>query len=219
MLVIGVAGGVASGKSLVSRHLKRLGAEIFDADRAGHEVLREPEVRQAVRERWGDRILDDQGAVNRSAVAQIVFATPPTDEELLFLERLTHPRIEQRLHQHIAELAEKGAKVLVLDAALLHEAGWARFCNKTVFVDTPREIRLKRALDRGWMEKEFAAREAAQDPAETKRSRADWIVDNSGTPEETFAQVEAFWNSLDRGSSRTEHLRSPLHQTDLDGDN
>ncbi len=199
MLVIGVVGGVASGKSLVSEHLQQLGAEVLDADRAGHEVLREPDIERALRDQWGDVVFGDDGRISRAAVAKIVFDEPPEGpQQLAYLEQITHPRIEEKLRKRKAELAQSGdVKAVVLDAALMFEAGWNRFCNKIVFVQTPRESRLARARQRGWSEAEFAAREAAQESLENKRSCADWIIDNSGAPEHTFAQVQRFWLSLD----------------------
>ena len=83
-----------------------------------------------------------------------------------------------------------------MDAALLLEAGWDQWCEKTVFVEAPREARLARAMARGWKEEEFAAREAAQESLDRKRARADVIIDNSGSPQRTQAQVEQFWASL-----------------------
>jgi dephospho-CoA kinase len=88
--------------------------------------------------------------------------------------------------------------VAVLDAPLLLEAGWDELCEKIVFVEAPREARLARARARGWGEEDFAAREGAQESLHRKRARADAIIDNSGSPERTQAQVEQFWASLIR---------------------
>ena len=89
-----------------------------------------------------------------------------------------------------------GVKVAVLDAPLILEAGWDKLCEKLVFVDAPPEVRLARALARGWNEEDFAARQAAQESLDLKRRRADVIIDNSGSPQRTEAQVEHFWHSL-----------------------
>ena len=198
MILIGILGGVASGKSAVSHRLRSLGAEVLDADREGHAVLREAEVKGAIRHRWGERVFDAAGEVNRPAVAEIVFAaTPESKAELTFLEQLTHPLIGQRLQEQLAELQREGARVAVLDAPVMLKAGWDRLCQRIVFVDAPRDVRLARARQRGWTEADFAAREAAQEPLETKRSRADVTLDNSLTRQHLFAQVDRFWRSLD----------------------
>jgi len=197
MIVVGIAGGVASGKSLVSKQLEELGAIILDADRVAHEVLREPEVKESIRRRWGEAVFDEQDDVNRKAVAKIVFSESPQGAvELQYLEELTHPRIGQRLRKRMDELASDATtKVVVLDAAVMFKASWDRFCDKIIFVDAPRDLRLERAKSRGWSEINFLAREAAQEVLEIKEDRADFIVDNSLTPNETREQIKEFWNS------------------------
>ena len=201
MIVIGIVGGIASGKSLVSRRLSELGAEVLDADRIGHQVLRHPEVQRAIRGRWGDRVFDADGQVDRGRLAAIVFGDPPGNrEELDYLEQLTHPEIRQCLRETMDRIARADAgAVVVLDAALLLEAGWDRFCDKILFVEAPRSVRLDRAKQRGWTEAGFAAREAAQTSVETKRERADIVIDNSSTPEHTYNQLETMWRALASG--------------------
>jgi len=197
MHVVGILGGVASGKSLVARYLEQRGAGLLDADRAGHEVLRKPEIREAARARWGDAIFDQEGQIDRERLAEIVFAAPPEGpRERTFLEQLTHPEIGRLLEQQAAQMAADGCQVAVLDAPLLLEAGWDRFCDTLVMVDTPREQRLERARKRGWSEEDFIAREGVQESLDSKRKRADVVVDNSGSPEETQARLERFWHSL-----------------------
>lgn len=195
--IIGLLGGVASGKSLVAECLEQLGAARLDADRVGHEVLREPEVEAAIRARWGEAVFDCDGRVDRPAVARIVFA--PTVEgraELFFLEQLTHPRIGIRLRDEADKLTAAGKQFLVLDAPVLLKAGWDSLCSVILYVDAPRELRLQRALGRGWSAEEFARREAAQESTETKRKRADFVVDNSGEAAETREQVKVWWRGF-----------------------
>ncbi len=196
MKVIGILGGVASGKSFVSRALADLGAGVLDADRAGHEVLRRPETEAAVRRRWGDGVFGADGHVDRSRLAARVFGeSPSAGEDRRCLEQLLHPEIGRRLKQEAERMEAAGCPAAVLDAPLLIEAGWDRLCSCLVFVDAPRHLRLARGLARGWSEKDFAAREGVQESLDFKRKRADVIVDNSGSPEETQAQVERFWRS------------------------
>jgi dephospho-CoA kinase len=197
MMLIGVLGGIASGKSVVAARLSQLGAEILDADRIGHEVLEKPEVKAALTQRWGTQILDGRGRVDRGRVARLVFAAPPQGpEELAFLEHWTHPRIGQRLQQRLAELARDGrVTAAVLDAPVMIKAGWDKLCDRILFVEAPPEQRLARARLRGWSETEYAAREAVQESLAEKRSRADVIIDNSSSLEFTCAQVDRFWRS------------------------
>lgn len=197
MLTLGLVGGIASGKTLVAACFRDLGAVVLDADRAGHAVLREPDVIAALVERWGEKILDTDGQVSRKAVAKIVFA-PGNEAEKRFLEGLTHPRIEQRLQQELdeAKAASPPPPAVVIDAALLFEAGWDKLCDKIVFVDAPRDVRLERAVRRGWSAEQFAAREAAQMPVEQKRQRADVLIRNVKTLEYVRDVVRMTWRHL-----------------------
>ena len=196
MRVIGLIGGIASGKSLVARQLVDLGAGWLDADRAGHEVLELADVREAIRQRWGNEVFGADGKLSRPAIGRRVFGAESATADREFLENVTHPRIGELLGRQAADLEAEGKQVLVLDAPLLIEAGWNEFCDKTVFVDAPREVRLQRARERGWSEAEFDAREAAQTSLDIKRKRADVILDNSGSAEATREQVERLWRSL-----------------------
>jgi dephospho-CoA kinase len=196
MKILGLLGGVASGKSLVARHFAALGALVLDADRAGHEVLRSAEVEAAARQRWGDAVFGPDGHIDRSQLAKVVFAPPPDGpREREYLENLAHPRIGRVLLAQ-AEDCRPVPPLAVLDAPLILEAGWDKLCDRLAFVDVPREVQLARALERGWTEEEFAAREAAQESLDSKRRRADLIIDNSASAEHTQAQVERIWKSL-----------------------
>jgi len=220
MKVLGLLGGVASGKSLVSRQLAELGAVVLDADHAGHEALRLPHVEEAARQRWGKAVFTPEGHIDRSQLAKIVFAAPPDGpRERKYLEELTHPEIGRRLlTQAVAlralspesllqhgtekvgsdqsEAKKTASRLAVIDAALLLEAGWDRLCDYFAFIEVPEEVRLARALQRGWTEEDFAAREAAQESLDSKRARADLIIDNSGSAEHTQAQVQRLWQFL-----------------------
>ncbi|MEN6557282.1 MAG: dephospho-CoA kinase [Thermoguttaceae bacterium] len=196
MRIIGIVGGVASGKSVVAEHMARLGAAVIDADQLGHEALRLPRVEAAARQRWGETVFGVDGRIDRARVAAIVFGEgPKAERERKYLEKLTHPEIARRLWQQ-AVAASVRAPLVVLDAALLTETGWDKWCEKVVFVDAPREMRQLRAAARGWEKEDFAAREAAQESLDRKRERADVIIDNSGPLERTQAQVEQLWASL-----------------------
>lgn len=196
--VIGLLGGVASGKTLVAECLEALGAGRLDADRAGHEALRDPQVIAALEARFGREVLVE-GQLDRKAIATRVFAPPPAGPaNLAFLESLTHPRIGEILMAQAEELTAAGHELLVLDAAVMLKAGWHQLCDKVIFVDAPPEVRRRRAMTRGWSEAEFAAREGAQESLDEKRRHADFVIDNSGSPESTRAQVERLWPELSR---------------------
>jgi dephospho-CoA kinase len=197
MRIIGITGGVASGKTAVAQAFAALGAGVLDADRAGHEALRLPHVEAAARRRWGDAIFGPDGRIDRARLARVVFAAgPEAERERKYLEQLTHPEIGRLLTRQAEAFEAAGAKVAVADAALLFEAGWNKMCERNVFIESPREVRLARALARGWTAADFAAREGVQESLDRKRALADVIIDNSSSPERTQAQVEQFWASL-----------------------
>jgi dephospho-CoA kinase len=202
MPILGLLGGVASGKSTVAQHFAALGATVLDADRAGHEVLQMPSVLAAARDRWGEGIfsISPAGQIDRSKLAKIVFAPPPDGpRERAYLESLTHEEIGRKLLAQ-AEAAQTKSTTkycwAILDAPLLLEAGWDKLCKRLVFVEVPREERLRRAVARGWSEADFAARQAAQESLDFKRQRAADIIDNSGSAEHTYGQVLSLWKSL-----------------------
>jgi dephospho-CoA kinase len=194
MQIIGLIGGVASGKSAVAAALARRGAITFDGDEFGHQVLDEPEVRDALVARWGTSVLGSDGRIARPAVANIVFgARPAAAQEREFLEQLVHPGIRRRIEAAIRRLPDDSVPAIVLDAALLIEAGWSGVCSLIAFVECPRAERLRRARARGWSEEDFSRREAAQLPIEEKRRHANHTIDNSGSLEELAGAVSRFW--------------------------
>lgn len=191
MILIGILGGIGSGKSLVAHELAQLGAVILDGDRMGHLVLEEPEVKQALCARWGNSILQKDGTVYRRAVAQIVFGDAPNSkEELKFLEALTHPRIGQRLFDELEQLQSSGqVEVAVLDAPVMTKTGWHKRCDRLWFIECPKTERVRRVAARGWTSEQLEAYEAAQDPLEWRKSLCDTVIDNSGDPSSTRQRV------------------------------
>lgn len=186
--VIGLIGGMGSGKSRVAAELERHGGCIISGDQLGHEALGRPEIRDQVVRLWGAEILAEDGAVNRRRLATKVFNHPA---ELRKLEGLVFPGIERRVREEIARAAaDPQVSFVVMDAAVMLEAGWNNVCDWIVYVHAPRAVRLKRlAEQRGWEEKEVEARERAQMSLSEKVSRADFVVDNSASTEQLARQV------------------------------
>jgi dephospho-CoA kinase len=197
MYLLGIVGGVASGKSFVASELQQLGAEILNADAAGHAVLCDPAVIAAFRERWGEAVLSPTGEIVRAEVARRVFGSEdsPAAEERAFLNQITHPRIRARLESTLAEYRQQQQSLVVLDAALLFETNWNTLCQGILFIDSPREQRLARALSRGWSAEQFAAREAAQWPVEEKRRRATWVLENAGSQDDLRSKLRDWYQS------------------------
>ncbi|MDR2754677.1 MAG: dephospho-CoA kinase [Planctomycetaceae bacterium] len=198
MLILGLIGGIGSGKSTVAEMFCRLGAERIDADQIGHEVLQYHDVQTAARNHWGDRIFDANGKLNRKMLAQIVFEPSEAGHlELSFLNFLVHPHITQKIEDQIRHFSESQCHYLILDAPLLLEQHWEQRVNSLVFVDAPRSIRLARIQKRGWTQTELDAREQTQLSIEKKRHAADWIINNSGNLDETLDHVKKIWQNLE----------------------
>jgi dephospho-CoA kinase len=188
--VIGVVGGIGSGKSRVAAEFAKHGGRVIDADMAGHHALRQPDVKAQVVGRWGREILDENGEVARKKLARVVFADA---DERRALEAMVFPWIGQELRRQIAAARDDPeVRLIVLDAAVMLEAGWNSECDRVVYVDVPRDERYRRlAQQRGWTAEEVQAREAAQWPLDVKAARADHTLDNAGPPEALAAQVES----------------------------
>jgi len=201
MHVIGLVGGIARGKSTVAAELAALGAVVLNADRAAHEAINRPEVKQTLVERWGEAILDRSGEVLRQAIAERVFAPSLTDnQELEFLESLLHPLVRRQFKSELAELAQRGAAAavatVVIDAPLLLDAGWEDLCDFIVFVESSEQDRVERAGPRNWSHSEISRREAAQMPIDEKRRRATHVIRNLGSRGDLQGEVRAFWDSI-----------------------
>lgn len=188
-LVIGVCGGVASGKSVVTQQLAKLGAAVIHADQIGHAVLRDPEVIRLLLEHFGQEIRsrEEPNQLSRAAIAAIVFGASETAQaQRAFLESVTHPRIRQLIRQQLKQLREQKnpPPAIVLDVPLLFESGWHTECDEIIFVQAPYAERLQRATERGWQIEQFHAREAAQLDLAEKEKRSSVILDNTGTLDE-----------------------------------
>ncbi len=193
--VIGLLGGVGSGKSTAAEEFARLGCAVIDADRVGHDVLGEGEVIESLLSRWGRGVLRPDGQVDRSAVAEIVFGS---EKELAFLNGVTHPRIARRIAQRIEALqGEEEVPAVVLDAAVMLEAGWDRQCDVLIFVHAPGEVRRRRVLDsRGWNAQRWEQRENSQIALDRKADRCSYQLDNSSDASHLREQVRTLFHRI-----------------------
>ena len=186
--VIGLLGAPGSGKSLIARQLESLGCAVIDADALAHEALNEDEVRQALSDWLGPDILDAAGRVDRKRLGERVFGDA---DALARLEGLIHPRVGQRRAARRAEHeADPAVRAIVEDSPLLFEKGLAEDCDVLLFVDAPRAVRAARvAAGRGWSEAELDRREKNQASLDTKRSQADYVIDNSASEAQALSQA------------------------------
>lgn len=189
--VIGVLGGIASGKTTVAEMLGSLGARVIDADKMVHQFLDTPEIKARLRERWGEAVFDDQGRVDRPRLSRIVFSN---GEALKALTDILHPPVLQAIRK---ELSEEDAGVVILDAALLEETGLVELCDLLIFVEAEEEIKEKRARQwRNWPPGEVSRRAHFQAAEELKRRKAHYVINNNFSREKTFNQVKEFWNKF-----------------------
>jgi len=188
--VVGILGGIGSGKSTVVRQVEDLRLQIIDADRIGHDLLSAPGILDQLRAAFDSSIFDDTGEVIRPRLAHVVFGeTPAHANALSRLNQIIHPAIRQEIQRQILSVPP-GIDALIIDAALLLEAGWADQCSALIFIETPQVQRIERVkTNRNWTADELCRREQTQLPVSEKRSRCDYVVDNSGSPEQAGRQM------------------------------
>jgi dephospho-CoA kinase len=197
MLLVGLTGNIASGKSTVSRLLAAQGATIIDADLLARDAVRPgtPAFERIVA-RWGSEVLSPDGMLDRGALRSRVFHDPA---ELEALNAIVHPEVARLRDEAVAAAHERGDQVVVCDIPLLFERTLVDEFDVVVLVDAPRAVRLERLVrDRALRETDAMAMIAAQMPAELKRARADVVIDNDGTPAVLAERVAALWGDLQR---------------------
>lgn len=193
-LILGLTGGVASGKSTCARWLAGADGVVLDADEVAREVQNDPEMIGKMEAILGVPLRSPSGGLDRAAAARAAFGDP---ERLGALENALHPEIRRRLEARLdaarASAATSGVpRIVVLDAPLLFEAGLAEKCDRIVFVESEESSRAARARDtRGWEASEVARREAHQLDLPSKRLRSHHVVRNTGTLEELAAACAA----------------------------
>lgn len=193
---IGLTGGIATGKSTVSRMLQQRGAAIVDADQVAREVV-EPHTPgwRRVRERFGEQILRPDGSLDRRALREVVFREPRARRDL---NDILHPLIRRRMLEKAERLErERSGGIIVFDIPLLYESKLTHWVQKVVVVYVPEFVQIRRLMNREGIGEEEALRMIrAQIPIEEKKRMADFLIDNSGSREETERQVDHLWRCL-----------------------
>ena len=194
MRVIGLTGGMGTGKSEVATTLERLGASVIDADREGHEAYAKGTIGwRRIGELFGDGVLTDDLEVDRRKLGQLVFSNP---QALGWLNSAIHPIIRDRIKAKLGAFAELGCAVAVIDAAVLVQAGWDDLVDEVWVVKAPEDQVVERMAEtRGLQPWEVRGRIAAQEElVRESEAKAGVFIENTGTIEELWAKVEQLWN-------------------------
>ncbi|MFC1953115.1 dephospho-CoA kinase [Chloroflexota bacterium] len=196
MKIIGLTGGIGSGKSTVSQYLAELGAIIIDADKVGHEALRTMEVKQEIVTAFGRGVLALDGEIDRQKLGGIVFNNP---ESLSRLNGIMHHRMSTMFVDRIEKYRQKGVDVVILDAAVLleTEADWASLVDEIWVTESPEADVLKRiSKQRGLSEEQVLARIRSQLSQEERAKQADVIINNNGNLDDLTVKVKELWKRI-----------------------
>jgi dephospho-CoA kinase len=197
MLLVGLTGNIASGKSTVAQLFGRWGATLIDADVLARQAVEVGmPAYHAIVERWGQSVTAPDGPIDRHELRQRVFSD---SEQLEALNAIVRPEVQRLRDQLVDDARRRGDRVVVCDIPLLFERRLADQFDRIVLVDAPRPVRMERLVrDRGLETTEAMKMIASQMPAELKRARADYLIDNTGTPAELEARAREIWRALER---------------------
>ena len=195
MRLIGLTGNIASGKSAVADMLAERGATIIDADVLAREaVMKGSPALDSIVEKWGSDILDDDGNLDRAKLRQRVFED---QSDLDTLNEIVHPEVKRLRTLEVAAARARGDKVVVCVIPLLFERHLTEDFETIILVDAPRSVRLERIVrDRGIEEAEAMKMIAAQMPADLKRARADYVIENAGSRKDLEIEVDRIWQGI-----------------------
>ncbi len=196
--IIGILGGIGSGKSTVAAEFAKLGCKVIDADRIAHELLDRDTVKEKIVGLFGEAVLDSSGRVEHKKLAGVVFAC---GDKLECLNRVIHPLVLARAEELIEQYNQQNqVKAIVLDVPLLVEVGWNRRCDRLIFVDCEQKIRAERAKKLGFDKNQFKIREKFQISLDNKASLADNTVENNSDFSAMVRQVaDIFSDIMDNG--------------------
>ena len=197
MLLVGLTGNIASGKSTVAQLFRRWGATVIDADVLARQAVNVGmPAYHAIVERWGEGVTAPDGPIDRRELRQRVFSD---SEQLEALNAIVHPEVQRLRDELVDEARRRGDRIVICDIPLLFERRLAEQFDRIVLVDAPRPVRMDRLVrDRGLETTEAMKMIASQMPAELKRARADYLIDNTGTPDELEVRTREVWDALQR---------------------
>jgi len=193
MIKVGLTGNFGMGKSTVAQIFRKLGAHVIDADKIVDELLNDSSVINEIKRLFGEEVLEN-GKLNKKYIAQIVFDNPLMR---VYLENILHPKVFERIDEIIKNIPDKGEpKIVVIEAPVIFERGYQNRFDVIITVCTSEEVAISRLEKKGISRQEAIKRLKAQFPIEMKKSKSDYIIDNSGSIEETTEQVEAIFQKL-----------------------
>ena len=197
MIVVGIVGSPAGGKSTVAKYLEGLGATWINADLIARGVLEDDAIQARLLTHFGPEIADKDGRINRSRLADRVFGDDDAKRlALTYLESVIHPQTRSIIMDRLRELERRNATAVVLDVPLLFESGWDTSCDEIWCVDSDRSLRLKRSLVRGWDDDELRSREANQLDIRKKKRLSTTVIMNNGTLSQLNETIDRLWRSL-----------------------
>ncbi len=198
MRLIGLTGGIASGKTTVRKMFERMGAYTLDADELSHKALHQEDVYQKLLKHFGNVILNESGEIDRKKLGQIVINNR---QELRFLESVVHPKVAEMREAFIENVRKKDRDaVIVYDVPLLYEKKMENMFDVVIVVYIDRETQIKRIMERDEIsEEEAEKRLKLQMDIEEKKKRAQIVIDNRGTKDDTFKQVKNIWSKIKGG--------------------
>lgn len=200
--IIGISGGIGSGKSFIASLFGELGCAVIDADAQVRAAYDDPAVRQTIRQWWGDGAFLPDGSINRKWIARQIFGNPSDRQRL---EQLVHPLVHQARQREMEKrIGDSTVVAFVWDTPLLFEAGLNSQCDALVFVDSPQKTRLERVTRaRQWDQAELLKRENLQWPLDRKREISDYVIENTAGAGEARSQVRGVLSRiLERVSQR-----------------
>uniref|UniRef100_A0A7C4ELW7 Dephospho-CoA kinase n=1 Tax=Thermodesulfovibrio aggregans TaxID=86166 RepID=A0A7C4ELW7_9BACT len=193
MIKVGLTGNFGMGKSTVARIFQRLGAHVIDTDRIVAELLKEREVCEEIKKLFGEEVIKD-GKADKKAIADIVFENPSMR---IYLENILHPKVFKKIDEIIDRIPSSGEpKIVVIEAPVIFERGYQNRFDLIVTVFTSEDTAIERLEKKGITKQEAIKRIKSQFPIEMKKSKSDFIIDNSGSIENTMKQVEEIFQKL-----------------------
>ena len=201
--IVGLTGGIASGKSEAAKYLESLGAHCVDADAISHFLTgRDGPLLTDIRREFGDGVFNEDGTLDRQALADIVFSD---DDKRRTLDAITHPSIQKAMLDEVEDAEKAGEKIIFLNVPLLFETGMDALCDETWLISTQKDLQMTRLMQRdGFDEKQAQSRVRSQMSVEDKEQRASVVIDNNRSIEKMLGELQSHYNSLVKRVNRME---------------